>query len=82
MSCKNCGFERILAVNAKCSDNFTMWFNNNEYRGYVPKDAEIGGGDYIKLEYCLDCGQIQGDFPVDRLEIEDEAVEEGEVDEI
>jgi hypothetical protein len=24
----------------------------------------IGGGDYVAFSYCLDCGQIQGDFPL------------------
>ena len=36
----------------------------------------IGGGDYIEFAYCLDCGQIQKDFPVDlSSELWDEEIE-------
>ena len=30
----------------------------------VPRDLGIGGGDDVQLDYCLDCGQIQGRFPL------------------
>jgi len=32
--------------------------------GYVPRDLGIGGGDDVNFDYCLDCGQIQGRFPL------------------
>ena len=32
--------------------------------GYVPRDLGVGGGDDVHFTYCLDCGQIQGRFPV------------------
>ena len=31
---------------------------------YVPRDLGIGGGDNVQLAYCLDCGQIQREFPL------------------
>ena len=34
------------------------------YEGYVPGEIGIGGGDYIRMDICLDCGQVQGEFPV------------------
>jgi hypothetical protein len=24
----------------------------------------IGGGDYVDFKFCLDCGQINGDWPL------------------
>ena len=30
----------------------------------IKTDMGIGGGDYTEFSYCLDCGQIQGRFPV------------------
>lgn len=39
--------------------------------GYVPRDLGIGGGDAIHFIYCLDCGQIQGKFPVPPTAIEE-----------
>jgi hypothetical protein len=35
-----------------------------ETNDYVPERVGIGGGDYVAFEYCLDCGQIQGRFPI------------------
>ncbi len=34
------------------------------HHDYVPRDLEIGGGDDVLLDYCLDCGPIQGEFPL------------------
>jgi hypothetical protein len=38
--------------------------------GYVPDDLGIGGGDYVEFDYCLDCGQLQGKFPLPPANIE------------
>jgi hypothetical protein len=27
----------------------------------------IGHGDYIEFRYCLNCGQIQGEFPIENV---------------
>jgi len=35
-----------------------------EHDGYVVELKEIGGGDYIDIEFCLDCGTLVGDFPI------------------
>jgi hypothetical protein len=32
--------------------------------GYVPTDLNVGGGDYMEVRFCLECGQIQGEFPI------------------
>lgn len=41
------------------------------YNGYVPDDIGIGEyGDYMRFTYCLDCGQIQGKFPLPPAECE------------
>lgn len=76
--CKRCNSGRVLDASAKTSDGFGMWIAGNEYTGYVPRDIGIGGGDYVKISYCLDCGQIQGNFPLEKLEIEEEKVDEDE----
>tara|TARA_Y100000034_G_C6856803_1_gene389489 strand:- start:714 stop:863 length:150 start_codon:yes stop_codon:yes gene_type:complete len=39
--------------------------------GYNPGGFNCGSGDYLKGMLCLDCGKIQGQFPVpDPLEEE------------
>jgi hypothetical protein len=30
----------------------------------------IGGGDYVEFDYCLNCGQIQGQFPLNKTKVE------------
>jgi hypothetical protein len=40
-------------------------------RGYVPDDLGIGGGDDVHFAYCLDCGQIQGTFPLPPTRLEE-----------
>jgi hypothetical protein len=62
--CESCQHDRILVVNAKCSDMCDVHYNEKDHVGYVPSGLNIGNGDYIEFEVCLDCGKIQGDFPV------------------
>lgn len=70
MKCQKCDSERVARVSGKTSDLCFISIGENEKDGYVPYDMGIGGGDYIKFEYCLDCGQIQGSFPLDICELE------------
>jgi hypothetical protein len=32
--------------------------------GYLPSDLGIGGGDDMRISVCLDCGQLQGTWPL------------------
>jgi hypothetical protein len=65
-----CGSARILSVNAKCSDLCFVSINGHEKSDYVPDDLGIGGGDYIELELCLNCGKVQGKFPLPESKLE------------
>lgn len=70
MSCQRCASKRIMCVGAKSSDLHNWRIGEVEGEGYLPNDIGIGGGDYIDLDYCLDCGQIQGAFPLPITETE------------
>lgn len=72
MACQRCKSERILHINGKCSDLCFTSIGEHEKDGYVPTDIGLLDkyGDYVKLRYCLNCGQIQGHFPVDTCELE------------
>jgi len=70
MKCE-CGSERILDISAKTSDRCVIRAGEREQHGYVPYGVGIGGGDYLEFNYCLDCGRIQGDFPVTADPFED-----------
>jgi len=69
MICDKCQSERITSVSGKCSDLCSMEYKGKEHNGYVPYDMGIGGGDYIEFQYCLNCGKIQGTFPIEKNEL-------------
>lgn len=68
MECDNCESERVLSISVKNSDRFYGTINGVEYRGYTPDIPPIGSDDYTDPDICLDCGKVQGDFPVDTPE--------------
>lgn len=79
MSCTKCKSERVAHIYGKCSDMCVASMDDAEHVGYVPDDMGIGGGDDIDFDYCLDCGQIQGDeFPLPKTELEAEAEDDNE----
>ncbi len=55
--------DRILTVNAKCSDLASFNLAGEEHDGYVPPNLGVGAGDYVMFKVCLDCGKIQDTFP-------------------
>lgn len=66
-NCNSCNSERILSISAKCSDTFSMEYNGNGGHGYVPDNLFFGKGgygDYVNIDFCLNCGKIQSKFPV------------------
>ena len=59
MECEKCKSNRILEISAKCSDLCCLTFKGVERNDDVPCDLKIGGGDYIEVDICLDCGMAQ-----------------------
>jgi len=64
MKCQRCDSDRILSVSGKSNDMNDFEFKNKKRNDYVPSGLNIGAGDYIHFKTCLECGQIQGNFPV------------------
>jgi hypothetical protein len=64
MICKNCKSNRSLSVSAKCDDRASLQCQQAEMRDYLPDDCGIGGGDYIEFTLCLECGMVQGTWPL------------------
>ena len=66
MKCQKCNSDRILYIDGKTSDKCYCEYQDFEIDGYVPSDIglEDKSGDYIQFEYCLECGQIQGTWPI------------------
>jgi hypothetical protein len=69
--CQRCSSSRVVYVDAHCSDACQVVNHLRTKNGYVPRDLGIGGGDDVHFTYCLECGQIQGKFPVPLAEIEE-----------
>lgn len=63
-SCQKCNSDRIVEIYGKCSDLSSVSYKGYEKDGYVQEGIGIGGGDDINFKYCLECGQIQGKFPL------------------
>jgi len=70
MMCNSCGSIRILEVSGKVSDACFITFANEEHDGYVPYNLRIGGGDYLEFNLCMECGKVQGKFPVAEVNLE------------
>ena len=64
MTCMNCGSVRVANISGKCSDMCVVRVGDREKNGYVPGGIGVGGGDYLEVCWCLECGKIQGDFPI------------------
>lgn len=76
MTCQTCNNSRIASVTAKCSDTCSIRLGDSEVDGYVPDDLGIGGGDYVEFNFCLNCGQMQGNFPLPPSKIEKNITDE------
>lgn len=71
MNCQRCNSTRVASIKAKCGDRcFTCIGDGYDYIDFPPTDIGIGGGDYVDFEYCLDCGQMQGEFPIPQCTLE------------
>lgn len=68
--CTRCGSKRILSVNAHCKDLGYVEIAGQTHDGYVPDDLGIGGGDDVDFQVCLDCGQMQGLWPLPPCRLE------------
>jgi hypothetical protein len=68
--CQRCSGSRLARILAHCSDMCSVDLAGRHFHGYVPRDLGIGGGDDVQFDYCLDCGQIQGKFPLRTTELE------------
>lgn len=67
--CQRCGESCVAYCQAKTSDLFYMkWPGGREQDGYVPPDEVCGvramdDSDYMSVNLCLACGQVQGEWP-------------------
>lgn len=66
MNCQSCNSNRVASIFAHSKDlgNFTYDNLNIDHDGYFPEIESICEGDDADITFCLECGQIQGEFPI------------------
>lgn len=81
MKCDKCSSDKILSVFGKCNDCSNVEIKSIGYseEGYLPQGLGIGGGDYIEFLMCLDCGKVQGSFPIDTSSMEDKELNQEDI---
>lgn len=70
MVCQACSSGRVANISAKCDDRCSYGIGSVTRHGYAPDDMGVGGGDYLDFDLCLDCGKVQGTFPVPPCSLE------------
>ena len=75
VSCQRCKSHRVATATSHGSDMQSFSMGSVDHSGYLPSDVGIGGNDDLEIEYCLDCGQLQGTWPLPLSAIE-QGVEE------
>ncbi len=70
MSCKTCRSDRVASISAKSSDMNAVGIGERRHEGGVPRDMGVGGGDYVRFSWCLDCGFMAGSWPLPQCELE------------
>ena len=64
-SCQRCKSNRLLMAGGKTSDMSYYSLGEREHHGYnLPVKNISRGGDYLDIVVCLECGQLQGKWPV------------------
>ena len=70
-SCQQCRSPRLARVYGHCSDMCSVDLPGGTPTGTSPATSGSAAGDAVHFRYCLDCGQIQGTFPVPPTAIEE-----------
>lgn len=68
--CQRCNSQRLMHVQSHASDMHFVSIGEKEHQGYLPYDIGLDGGDDLCMTVCLDCGQLQGEFPLPPTELE------------
>lgn len=64
-NCQRCQSDRVLGLLSHSRDLNCLEFKGQEHQGYLPPVNNICAGDDVEIDICLECGQIQGTFPVE-----------------
>jgi hypothetical protein len=75
MSCSNCGRVRVVSISLTVQSAGYAMGTTADYAGNVPAEFGLGtDGDQLDFELCLNCGQVQGQWPAPISSIDSQAV--------
>ena len=63
-SCQRCNSVRLVSITASDSEEIQIEYRGTECEKYAPDGIGIADCDALEFTYCVNCGQIQGIFPV------------------
>jgi hypothetical protein len=75
MTCQTCDSNRLATINGHSKDLASIQVGGVYHDGYLPTISNVCSGDDIDIIVCLECGQLQGDWPVDDPDFEDKEVD-------
>ena len=64
MACQNCKSNRIVNLMTGNGRSWDFFKEDGHYIETNPSEMGLGTKEDISFNYCLNCGQIQGIFPV------------------
>ena len=70
--CQRCGAERVIEIYAKHGSDLAAQYHDADHRGYNTlglSNLDSQGIDHLFFDYCLECGQIQGEWPAPEPEM-------------
>ena len=80
MQCQKCESYNVASINCDFTNYGSIYIPKFVVEfSKVPCGMNTGNDDYLDLKFCLDCGQVQGEFPVNMETVAEE--NELEVDE-
>jgi hypothetical protein len=57
-------YDVLIGRPSKWGNPFVIGRGGHTHDGYMPDDVDLGGGDYVRFTVCLNCGQVQGEWPL------------------
>ena len=62
--CQTCKSDRVGFTYFALGSHLSLTINGDVYQGEVPMDTNLGQGKSVRLSICMDCGQVQGKWPM------------------
>ena len=65
--CVKCGSTHIIHVSSilsLCDEGTTVTLDGTTHEIFIPRDFNIGGGNFIDFQCCNNCGQMVGIWPI------------------